>query len=405
MIRSITYANLNNWNYLDYAGTASIDIIRIGSDITVSWDGSVIVSGVTGDPISKVVIAFMYYPFYGDSFFGTESIDLVKIEGTPIPITVNPYRNEYVIMVGTEYDQSSGKLLYIPINKDGTFGSVSEVADIGYRAGAGIADFDNDGDLDFVAGAREDSLPVANFYLFENIGNGNFVKRLIASNIPCPERVATFAVADFNEDGFKDFVAPINLSEDIYLFTNNGDNTYAWSKLTPLSTGEAKEGDFNGDGHMDFVITDYFNAEVYLYQGDGNGGFTKKFLFDVAGNYQAEEITSGDFNGDGHLDIIVDDFVPHGGGAYLYTGNIENGTLEFVYQGPVFSRPLLVGSTYYGNVYGVDSQPMNTLLSDWCLLCEAKETEHSGPRNQSQRLLSTRWAVYFLSHPLRFRET
>ena len=159
-------------------------------------------------------------------------------------ITVNPYQDEYVIMVGTEYDGSSGKLFYIPSNKDGTFGGVSEVADIGYRAGAGIADFDNDGDLDFVAGARENGSSVSNFFLFENIGNGKFVKHLIASDIPCPERVATFAVADFNEDGFKDFVAPINLSGDIYLFTNNGDNTFAWSKLKPLSTGEAKEGDF-----------------------------------------------------------------------------------------------------------------------------------------------------------------
>jgi hypothetical protein len=262
-------------------------------------------------------------------------------------ITVNPYQDEYLIMVGTEYDLSSGKLFYIPSNEDGTFGTVSVVADIGYRAGAGIADFDNDGNLDFVAGAREDYSGVANFYLFKNGGNGNFVKYLIASDIPCPERVGTFAVADFDENGFKDFVVPINLSYDIYLFTNNSDNTFAVSKLEPLSAGAAKEGDFNEDGHMDFVITDYFNAKVYLYEGDGSGGFNVQELFTVVGSYRAEQITVGDFNEDGHLDIIVDDFIPYGGGGHLYLGD---GTGNFTFGSTVYSRPVNGAWTY-----GLDS--------------------------------------------------
>jgi hypothetical protein len=81
-------------SYLDYSGSASIDIFRIGSNITISWNGSNMVSGVANDPISKVLVVFMYYPYQGQhgvSFFGTQSVDLVKIEGTPIhePIVID----------------------------------------------------------------------------------------------------------------------------------------------------------------------------------------------------------------------------------------------------------------------------------------------------------------------------
>lgn len=64
--------------------------------------------------------------------------------------------DEYVILVGTAYDSSIGKLFYLPSNKNGTLGSVSYVGDLGYRSGAGIAAFNNDGYLDFVAGERSD---------------------------------------------------------------------------------------------------------------------------------------------------------------------------------------------------------------------------------------------------------
>lgn len=300
-----------------------------------------------------------------------------KFRELPFTITVDPYSDEYVIMVGSAKDESTGKLFYIPIYPDGTFGSVSEVTDLGYRSGAGIADFDNDGDLDFVAGAIVERGPersFADFYLFENIGNGNFAQLLIASHVDAGEyvnessdnRVGTFAVADFNGDGYKDFVVPIYRSDHIYLFTNNGGNTFTLSALSPLvNPFDAKEGDFDEDGCMDFVVTDYFNEGVYLYKGDGNGGFTDEYLFalpTIPSYQRAADITVGYFDKDGHLDIIVDDFRGAGGG-HLYIGN---GDGSFKYNGLAYSRPIMGAYPFGVDSYDFDKDgKMDLILSTY----------------------------------------
>ncbi|UCG55392.1 MAG: VCBS repeat-containing protein, partial [Dehalococcoidia bacterium] len=275
---------------------------------------------------SKILILFLF---------------LVVLTSTITPVSavsVNPYQDEFVIMVGKGGSDPSGKLFYIPSNNDGTFGSVSYVDDLGFESGAGIADFDNDGDLDFVAGAWtiDDGLEVTNFYLYENVGLGDFVQRIIASDVEYKGGVVRFAVADYNRDGFKDFVAPTHNGR-VYLFTNNQDKTFTYSTLLPISNpASAKEGDFNEDGFVDFVITDYYTQQIYLYEGDGNGGFTMRSLFDLGdfGEHRAIDITTGDFDEDGHLDIIVEGWSLYLSNAYLYTGD---GTGNFVYNSVVCS--------------------------------------------------------------------
>ena len=58
-------------------------------------------------------------------------------------------------------------------------------------------------------------------------------------------------------------------------------------------------GDFNGDGNLDVVCGDYVTS---IWFGDGKGNFAKSTQQLV---YYAPKIVAGDFNGDGHLDLVI----------------------------------------------------------------------------------------------------
>lgn len=81
--------------------------------------------------------------------------------------------------------------------------------------------------------------------------------------------------------------------------------------------GELVMDDFNHDGKLDLVVANYWDHNVTVLIGDGTGRFLKKLnhnSFEVGG--RTRQMVTGDFNGDGHLDLI--------------TVNDTNGDLSFV---------------------------------------------------------------------------
>jgi hypothetical protein len=77
---------------LDFSGSASIDISRVGDAINIFWDDDLLVSGLDGTPISGIDLRFSYYPSVkvSGAFFGSESVDLVKVQSAhaPEPATI-----------------------------------------------------------------------------------------------------------------------------------------------------------------------------------------------------------------------------------------------------------------------------------------------------------------------------
>ncbi len=83
-------------------------------------------------------------------------------------------------------------------------------------------------------------------------------------------------------------------------------------------------GDFNGDGHTDLIARDSA-GNLWLYPGNGSNALTNRVELGVgsAGWSTATAIVpAGDFNGDGKPDVILRD---SSGNLWLYPGNGANG--------------------------------------------------------------------------------
>jgi RHS repeat-associated protein len=112
-------------------------------------------------------------------------------------------------------------------------------------------------------------------------------------------------------------VTPLN---PLLVFLNQGDGQFINSAVPALAARSAGfvTGDFNGDGRLDILIRSKFYsnqdnsaAPLTLYAGDGTGNFTQQSItipgisYSTQFDYIDSPIAAGDFNGDGKTDLVV----------------------------------------------------------------------------------------------------
>lgn len=74
---------------LPLAGSARLGIGRVADAMSVTWNGTPLANGTSSTPVSQVDLVFWYYAYSGaggTSSFGGEAIDMVRIEGTAVPV-------------------------------------------------------------------------------------------------------------------------------------------------------------------------------------------------------------------------------------------------------------------------------------------------------------------------------
>jgi hypothetical protein len=133
---------------------------------------------------------------------------------------------------------------------------------------------------------------------------------------------ANFVVGDFNGDGIPDLASP---EGDVAVSLGNGDGTFTPGVGGTVNPGFGflagmVAGDFNGDGKLDVAIARYnissytdatYPGTVAVLLGDGGGGFAQVSTSPINNPVNADEpeqplvIVTGDFNGDGNLDLAV----------------------------------------------------------------------------------------------------
>jgi hypothetical protein len=161
------------------------------------------------------------------------------------------------------------------------------------------ADLNHDGQMDVIAGNADDASVLL------GSGDGSFEDPLSAA----AGHPNALAVGDFNGDGRLDVVAAGYDSSvptgQLVVLLGLGDGHYTASD--PLNIGNFLSsivtGDFNGDGKLDIAVTSQFDNSVIVLLGNGDGTFTAQSPISVG--TQPTAITAGDFNGDGRLDLAV----------------------------------------------------------------------------------------------------
>ena len=173
-------------------------------------------------------------------------------------------------------------------------------------------DFNRDGILDLL------SFPTSEMFL--GIGNGQFQRPFPA--LPSQGARSQNAISvDFNVDGILDLIYTRDEGVHYYAATGNGDGTFA---ISFDQRGDAfysptvmESADFNKDGFPDFVARYAYDRfmDVYLYNPARPGTFIRSLKLDlVAGGILARgfggALTTADFNSDGIVDIALGEQLP-----------------------------------------------------------------------------------------------
>jgi hypothetical protein len=121
-----------------------------------------------------------------------------------------------------------------------------------------------------------------------------------------------FVTADLNGDGLTD-VLSISATGNLITALGRGNGTFSVTDQIPAIANEfLLAGDFNADGHPDIIAilpsassTPPSDSQLFFYKGTGDGSFQPASAPIDLHTTGAIHALSGDFNNDGNLDVIV----------------------------------------------------------------------------------------------------
>jgi hypothetical protein len=225
-----------------------------------------------------------------------------------------------------------------------------------------VGDFNGDGRLDLIetrAGYVLFGQPNRTFQPIFNPGGA----------VPAGSGTS-YAVADFDLDG-KDDIAVAN-SNTIFLYISQGDGTFvAKSVLTPIGiVQDLTSGDFNGDGIPDLATGLLFGPQdIVLFINDGHANFTRSSF---ASGAAMVSITAADFNGDGNTDLAYSNysvgFRPLNVLVMLAGGSPSSSADITLTRGTHTAQTVSAGNA--SDAYGLIVTPGNNSAAQVSLVCQ-----------------------------------
>jgi len=170
------------------------------------------------------------------------------------------------------------------------------------------ADINHDGKPDLASG----SVGFTQFSVLFGKGSGEFSAPIVSPIFA----IESIVLADINGDGFLDLLAPEEGLSSVAVVLGNGKGQFGLPKTDNLSgtaygPNSTVVGDFNGDGKLDLAIaeTNFPTGQVAVSLGTGHGTFGAPIISPLLSQAinNGDSMSSGDFNGNGILDLILMD--------------------------------------------------------------------------------------------------
>ncbi|MBX3396064.1 MAG: VCBS repeat-containing protein [Phycisphaerae bacterium] len=167
-----------------------------------------------------------------------------------------------------------------------------------------FGDIDGDFDLDIRTAGRGTN----NSKLLRNNGNGVFT---LVAGVPADSTCYSYDFGDMNGDGHLDLLganAGPNNTELLLLNDGLGGFTNVSSQLQTNPTvddNDSKFFDYDNDGDLDIIIAALGGTSERIYTNDGNGIFSQAAGIITAVSDSSLDVKVGDLNNNGRLDIVT----------------------------------------------------------------------------------------------------
>ncbi|MHB8953754.1 MAG: FG-GAP-like repeat-containing protein [Pirellulaceae bacterium] len=270
----------------------------------------------------------------GDGTFAPER--RISTGGSPQAVATGDVNGDGILDLATASYSPNGQAVVRVGFGGGAFSAPQIISTDGPFTSVAMGDFDKDGNLDIAAAGLYGSV-----YVMLGRGDGLFAD---AQDFAVGYGVRWMTAGDFNNDGALDLAMPNGgsagyVGSTLSVLLGNGDGTFA--DVQHIETGiypvSVTTGDFNGDGTLDLVAPNYGDGwtngtSVSVLTGRGDGTFSAPESFPAG--IAPHSLTTGDFNGDGLLDLAtanagshnVSVLLSHGDGTFAAPLNFAAGS-------------------------------------------------------------------------------
>lgn len=232
-----------------------------------------------------------------------------------------------IVIAGNDTGTMNERTRVLFNSKDGINFTLNQELDGFYAGSVSLVDYDNDGDLDLsINGSVPGAGPIdlCRHRIYKNLGDGNFNATFIEPVANWGTWYGNVEWADYNNDGRMDFAITgdadgpgIGSGSTLRVYRNNGNDSFSLQLNGDgngyLEYSDVTWGDFDGDGDLDIVFVGINgtaggpNATTFKLQWCENtgGAFNAPVDVDPSMGFKRASIASGDFDNDGDMDFAV----------------------------------------------------------------------------------------------------